>query len=80
MRLAGLAALVFTCEVVADFAWARYTIGVAEKQAHRAARWSATIQALAMVTIIAYVDEPWLALPAIAGSYVGTLLAVRRDD
>lgn len=80
LRMAGLGVLVFVCEVLADFAWASYMLGVANNKAHRAGAWSGAIQLLGSITILAYVDLPWLVVPAIAGSYVGTVWAVSRGD
>ena len=41
--------------------------------------WSATIQLLATLTILGFFESRWVAVPAILGSYVGTVIAVRWD-
>lgn len=71
---------VFVAMAFADFAWAKYTMYLAEKRAHKAAFWSAVIIACGAVTVVSYTESHVLLLPALLGAYVGTLIAVRRDS
>lgn len=78
MKTLGLALVVFMCTVIADIAWTRYTLAVTQRRPHVAAAWSAAIILIGAVTVIAYTDNPLYVLPAAAGAYVGTWLAVRK--
>jgi hypothetical protein len=68
---------VFAAVFVADLAWARYTVSVAAGRRQPAAAWSAAIVVLGAVSLIGYAHNPLLVLPAAAGAYLGTWVAMR---
>lgn len=70
--------LVFVSTTLADVAWTKYTLAVAEKRATRAAGWSAAIVLFGAFNIVTYVGDHWALIPAALGAFVGTLWAVRR--
>ena len=72
--------LVFLSFVWLDFAWAEYMSAVSKKHAHRAGMWSGVITIIAGFGAIQYVDNNWLLIPAVAGGYLGTVIAVRREQ
>lgn len=76
----ALALAAFVSTFVADFAWARYMTGVAEKRPHNAAAWSAVIVLLGGVTVLAYTTNKWMVIPAALGAYGGTLGALRKTE
>ena len=78
MRTALLALGVFLATVAVDFAWARYTVYVAEKRVHPAAFWSAIIILASALSVLAYTENRWMVLPAAVGAYVGTFIALKR--
>lgn len=73
----GRAASVFAAGVMLDVVWARYTIAVQARRAVVAATFAAAILLFGAVGVTAYVDDPIYLVPAIAGAFVGTYLAVR---
>lgn len=70
---------VFSAMVAVDFAWTKYMLEAAAKRPHPAAAWSAAIVALGVVSVASYTQNIWLAIPAVAGAYVGTWVAVWRE-
>jgi len=69
----------FFCTLAADYAWARYTAGIAGRDARRASLWSAVIILLSACTVVAYTTNRWMVVPAALGAYVGTFVAVRSE-
>lgn len=65
-------ALVFIVDFIVDFAWSMYIKSLANNQSLRAAGWSAFISLAGGVTVIAYVDNNWLLIPAVVGGAIGT--------
>jgi hypothetical protein len=49
-----------------------------EKRRWRAAAWAAVLYASSALLTVSVVDNPWLVLPATAGAYLGTWLAVGK--
>lgn len=74
----GRAILVFGATLLADVAWANYTIGVADRRPFLASAWSAIIILLGAVTVLVYTKDPLMVFPAAAGAFAGTWIAVRK--
>ena len=69
---------VFVISALADMAWAIYTRHVVLHHAVPAAVWSAIIMLIVGFNTIAYTENHWLIVPAVAGAFVGTYVAVKR--
>ena len=67
---------VFTALTVLDFVWARYTYAMTNKKTLRAGGYAAMIIGLGGFATISYTSNHWLLLPAAAGAFCGTVLAV----
>lgn len=68
---------VFLLNIVVDWIWTKYIQSVSEKHAHRAAMWSVLIVLLGAINVIAYTNNRFLLIPAVAGGYLGAYFAVR---
>jgi hypothetical protein len=68
--------VVFFATLACDFAWTKYNLHSAAKNAHRAAAWSSAIIAFGTINVISYTTNHWLVIPALLGAYVGTYLAI----
>lgn len=78
--IALLALAVFASAVLLDYADTRNTQAVTEGRAHAAARWSVAMYLVGCVGFFSVIQvSPLLAIPEVAGLYVGSLLAVRRN-
>lgn len=73
------AAIVFIAMFALDFVWARYTFAMTQKRAGAAATYSAVIIGLGGASTINYVSDHWMLIPAAAGAFAGTWLAVERQ-
>lgn len=79
LTLIGQFFAIFMATLIADIAWTKYFIEVSNKKAVAAASWSAGIVAIGAFTVISYTMNHWLTVAAVAGSWVGTYLTVRRE-
>jgi hypothetical protein len=70
---------VFAATVAVDYAWSAYMMAAAERKPHKAAFWSVAIVLLGAFSFLSYVENRWLLIPAAAGGYFGTWLAVWRE-
>lgn len=63
-----------------DYADARNKLAVQRRDAHTAGRWSVVMYLLGLVGTapILHTSSVWLVLPACAGLYTGSWLAVRK--
>lgn len=68
--------VVFIATLLCDFAWTKYNLWSAAKDAHRAAAWSAAIIVFGTINVISYTANHWLVLPALLGAYIGTYVAI----
>lgn len=64
--------LVFFIDFVVDFAWSMYIRSLAKNKSLNAAFWSAFISLAGGITVIAYVENNWLLIPAVVGGAIGT--------
>lgn len=62
-----------------DWVWTRYISTVAEKRPVQSAFWSCGTILLSGVAAVEYVREPWLLVPAAAGAWLATWIAVSRE-
>lgn len=67
---------IFVLNIVIDVTWAKFTINANRLNAHGASAWSVAIVALGGWSVISYVQDPWLLIPAAAGAYIGTWLTI----
>jgi malonyl CoA-acyl carrier protein transacylase len=77
MNFWGQGALVLVSVAIADFAWSRYNMRVADRKAHAAAGWSVGIVLLGAVSVVAYAHDWRMVAFAAVGAYLGTYVAVR---
>lgn len=66
----------FFAMVATDYAWAQYTMSAAAKQPKAAAVWAMAILGMGAIVTRAYVDNALMLVPAMAGAFVGTYIAV----
>jgi hypothetical protein len=69
---------VFVVTAAIDWMWTRCVACTVEKLRWRAAAWAAVLYASSALLTVSVVDNPWLVLPATAGAYLGTWLAVGK--
>lgn len=71
--------LVFVLTAFVDLAWAFYIRTLATDAGIKAAIWSSVIVLCGAFSMISYVEDRWMLLPAVAGAFVGTLLCKRVE-
>ena len=64
--------VVFLIMVAIDFAWAVYIKSLANGKHLKAALWSMFIAAAGGITVIGYIENHWLLIPAVIGGGIGT--------
>lgn len=69
-------ALVFTAMAVLDFVWAEYTAAISAGKRLASSTWAVAIILCSGYVTKSYVDNPVLLIPAGAGAFLGTWLAV----
>lgn len=74
------AAGTFACMFALDVIWVYYTKAVVAKAPLRSASWCALLTCMNALSAILYVGNPWLVVPAVAGAFAGTFLAMRLPD
>lgn len=67
---------VFAVMFMLDFVWAEYTRAITASAALRASWWAMAIIVLGGAGQIGYTNNPWLLLPAAAGAFGGTFVAL----
>lgn len=72
------AALVLVAFIVLDFIWARYMTAVAAGHRVHAALWSFAITALSGFSVIQYVENHWMLVPACIGCAIGTYFGTHK--
>lgn len=75
LRAAG----VFVAALVMDAVWALYIRRTTEGRAVAAANYAMGIMAFGAINTLAYIKQPVLLLPILAGNWLGTYLIVRHD-
>lgn len=76
-ELAAQSLGVFIALFMLDFVWAKYTYAMTQKAAAWAGGYACVIILLGGYAAIGYTQNPWLLVPAMAGAFAGTWLAVR---
>lgn len=66
----------FGAMFLTDACWAFYVATVKDGAALAAAGWSVALFLLGAVAVIGYTKDRWLLVPASAGAFCGTLVAV----
>jgi hypothetical protein len=69
---------VFVLTMVASVFWALYFRYSGEGKAHRAALADLGIIAVGAFNVVSYTENHWMLVPIMAGTYVGTVVAVKR--
>lgn len=80
MNVAAQYGLVFASTLAADYAWTKYNVNVSAKRATAAASWSAAIVGFGAVSVVSYTHDPKLVIAALLGAFVGTWIAVKREE
>ena len=74
-----LAVAAFLAAAAGDYADSRNTLAVSQGRPHAAAAWSIVMYGLGLLGFYGVPEvSAWLAVPTVAGLYVGSWLAVRR--
>lgn len=68
---------VFSALAALDFVWAKYTYAMTARHPTLAGVYASVIILFSGYAAIGYTQNPWMLLPAMAGAFVGTWLAVR---
>lgn len=74
-----LYALVFIVMAINDWVWSRYIAEVGAKRAARAAVWGSLTLLFGAFNVVSYTHDHWAVVPAVAGAFVGTYVAVKRS-
>lgn len=67
----------FLATFALDLCWVYYIRSVEARQPLAAAHWAAFLYLTAAAATVGFVDNPWLLIPATAGAFVGTYVAVQ---
>ena len=62
-----------------DLIWVKYTHAMVQHRALAAGVWAMGITVCVAVVTINYVDNVWMVIPTVAGSFAGTYLAVKWE-
>lgn len=69
--------IVFAALFALDFVWAKYTTAITAKRPMLASSFASVIILLSGGAAIGYTTEPLMLIPAMAGAFAGTWVAVR---
>ena len=69
---------VFLAMMITDIMWAKYTLAVAFLNPFLAGIYSAVIILMGAVTVVAYVEDRYMLIPAMLGAFVGTYYTIKR--
>lgn len=70
--------LIFLLNATLDIIWARYTMAVQARQPAISGVWAALIIIVGGISVLSYVNDPILLIPASVGAFMGTWIAVGR--
>jgi general stress protein CsbA len=73
------ALLVFAAVAILDFVWARYTFAMTARRSFGAALYASVLILLSGSAAVGYTQNHWLLIPAAAGAFIGTLVAVEMQ-
>ena len=69
--------LVFFAMTALDFCWARYTVATSRLNALRSGIWASLLILLSGFVTTSYVADHTMLLPACAGAFIGTYIALK---
>lgn len=69
--------LAFGLTAIEEFVATRRTLAISERRRWHAANWCALFDALLVLDMVLIVADPWLAVPMIAGSWVGAWVSLK---
>ena len=69
---------VFLAMMITDIMWAKYTLAVAFLKPVLSGIYSAVIILMGAVTVVAYVEDRSMLIPAMLGAFVGTYYTIKR--
>ena len=62
-----------------DLIWVKYTHAMMQHRAFAAGIWAMGITLCMAVMTINFVTNPWMIIPTVAGSFVGTYIATKWE-
>lgn len=68
---------VFASMVACDLCWARYVRHASDGSRWLAGFWAVGLFAAGAFSVVSYVDNHWLLIPAALGSFTGTVAGVK---
>jgi len=68
--------LVFLAMVLADICWAYYFISIEQRKSILAGLWGSAIYIFGAFTVTHYINDIKYLIPAVLGSFVGTMISV----
>jgi len=77
MKILADAVVIFFMTAIADSIWAKYIETAAAGQALPAAFWSCMIFTFGAGVTIGYVNNHWMLIPVLLGSFAGTYLTIK---
>ncbi len=72
-----LAFVVFTCCLMVDVLFVLYMNAVAKRNGPEAGMWSALVFAMGALTVLLYIDDHRMLVPALLGNFVGPWIGVK---
>ena len=74
------AVYVFVAMSAVDWAWARYSMALADRRALAGSIWAVVILIPSATVVMSYVHDPAMLIPAGLGAFVGTYLSVHGKE
>lgn len=71
------ALVVFLAVAASDVCWVRCVTCASGGSRWSAASWAVALYALTSLSVVEYIGEHWLVVPALLGAFAGTALGVR---
>ena len=72
-------AVSFISMTLLDLIWVKYTHAMMQHRALAAGSWAMGITLCMTVMTITFVSNPWMIIPTVAGSFVGTYIATKGE-
>ena len=72
-------AVSFSSMMLLDLIWVKYTHAMMQHRALAAGIWAMGITLCMTVMTITFVTNPWMIIPTVAGSFVGTYIATKWE-
>lgn len=79
MKLIYQILMAFGSMALLDLIWVKYTHATVQRRAIAAGIWAMGIAFCVAVVTLNYVNNQWMIIPTVAGSFVGTYLAVKFE-